>query len=491
VPCGGFVAVDDAAALRAAGDGEMVRLRVPGRGARAAAAAAASIHAPLISSAAQGWPLMLKARRAGYDGRGNRVVSCAADAAAAFAELAPGGGGGGVFAEAWVPYVRELAVVCVRARDGGLDAFAPVATVQTDSVCALVVAPAPSRADVLARARQVALAAVAALPPGAGVYGVELFELADGRVLLNELAPRVHNSGHLTIEACACSQFEAHVRAVCGLPAGDLRARVPAAAMVNVLGVRDGAGGCDAAATWAPCARALRTPGAALHWYGKAAARAGRKMGHVTVTGDSAMEAAARAHAVLGAAPPPPAAVAGALAARAPLVAIIMGSDSDLPTLAPAASTLDAFGVPYELTVVSAHRTPDRMVAYARAARGRGLQVIIAAAGGAAHLPGMVAALTTLPVIGVPVPLKHLDGVDSLHSMVQMPRGVPVAVVAIGNATNAALLAARILGARVPHLAAALDAYAAAADAEVLAKAAALEEQGWKAYAAAMPKPAH
>ena len=212
-------------------------------------------------------------------------------------------------------------------------------------------------------------------------------------------------------------------------------------------------------------------------------------MGHVTVTGDTAMEVAARAAAVLaGAAGAVPAAAAALLAARAPLVAIIMGSDSDLPTLAPAAATLDAFGVPYELTVVSAHRTPDRMFAYARAARGRGLQVIIAAAGGAAHLPGMVAALTSLPVVGVPVPLRQLDGVDSLHSIVQMPRGVPVATVAIGNATNAALLAVRILGARVPHLAAALDDYAARAEAEVLAKAEALEARGWQAYAADMPK---
>jgi len=174
--------------------------------------------------------------------------------------------------------------------------------------------------------------------------------------------------------------------------------------------------------------------------------------------------------------------VAAALAARAPLVAIIMGSDSDLPTLAPAAAMLDAFGVPYELTIVSAHRTPDRMVAYARAARGRGLQVIIAAAGGAAHLPGMVAALTTLPVIGVPVPLKHLDGVDSLHSILQMPKGVPVATVAIGNAANAALLAVRILGAQMPELWDKMEAYQARMEREVLDKAARLEAVGWEAY---------
>ena len=171
-----------------------------------------------------------------------------------------------------------------------------------------------------------------------------------------------------------------------------------------------------------------------------------------------------------------------------PIVGVIMGSKSDWETMRHACETLETLGVPYETEVVSAHRTPDRMFAYARAARGRGLQVVIAAAGGAAHLPGMVAALTSLPVIGVPVPLRNLDGVDSLHSIVQMPRGVPVATVAIGNATNAALLAIRILGARVPHLAADLDAYAARAEAEVLAKAAELEARGWKEYAAGMPK---
>jgi 5-(carboxyamino)imidazole ribonucleotide mutase len=128
-----------------------------------------------------------------------------------------------------------------------------------------------------------------------------------------------------------------------------------------------------------------------------------------------------------------------------PLVGIIMGSDSDLPVMREAADALAEFGVPYEVRVISAHRTPQGMLDYAVAAADRGLRVIIAGAGGAAHLPGMVASATTLPVIGVPVPLKQLDGLDSLLSIAQMPRGVPVATVAIGNAHNAGLLAARIL----------------------------------------------
>jgi len=133
------------------------------------------------------------------------------------------------------------------------------------------------------------------------------------------------------------------------------------------------------------------------------------------------------------------------MASDSPLVGVIMGSDSDLSVMQDAVDVLADFGVAHEVRVVSAHRTPDWLVEYARTARPRGLRVIIAGAGGAAHLPGMTASMTTLPVIGVPVPLERLDGLDSLLSIVQMPRGVPVATVAIGNAANAGLLALRIL----------------------------------------------
>ncbi|NES26773.1 5-(carboxyamino)imidazole ribonucleotide mutase [Micromonospora terminaliae] len=142
-------------------------------------------------------------------------------------------------------------------------------------------------------------------------------------------------------------------------------------------------------------------------------------------------------------------------------VGLIMGSDSDWPTMRAAAEALDEFGVPYEVGVVSAHRTPVKMIEYGRAAADRGVKVIIAGAGGAAHLPGMVASVTPLPVIGVPVPLKYLDGMDSLLSIVQMPAGVPVATVSIGNARNAGLLAVRILGASDPALRDRMAAYQA------------------------------
>ena len=130
-----------------------------------------------------------------------------------------------------------------------------------------------------------------------------------------------------------------------------------------------------------------------------------------------------------------------------PVVGIVMGSDSDWPVMKDAAEALEEFGIAFEADVVSAHRMPEEMLAYGKEAAGRGLQVLIAGAGGAAHLPGMLASVTPLPVIGVPVPLKYLDGMDSLLSIVQMPAGVPVAAVAVGNARNAGLLAVRILAA--------------------------------------------
>jgi 5-(carboxyamino)imidazole ribonucleotide mutase len=144
-----------------------------------------------------------------------------------------------------------------------------------------------------------------------------------------------------------------------------------------------------------------------------------------------------------------------------PVVGVVGGSRSDFPTLEKAIALLDEFGVPNEMRVVSAHRTPDHLYTYAEEAAGRGIRVIVAGAGGAAHLPGMLAAKTTLPVIGVPIPTQHLGGLDSLLSIVQMPRGIPVATVAIGNAENAALLAVAILALSDDALAERLAAYRA------------------------------
>lgn len=155
----------------------------------------------------------------------------------------------------------------------------------------------------------------------------------------------------------------------------------------------------------------------------------------------------------------------------APIVGIVMGSDSDLPTMQAAADTLTLFNIPFELTVVSAHRTPDRMVQYAKTARERGLKVIIAGAGGAAHLPGMIAAITSLPVIGVPIKSTNsTDGWDSILSILQMPGGVPVATVALNGAKNAGLLAAQILGSADSKIGQAMDDYKLNMELEVMQK---------------------
>jgi 5-(carboxyamino)imidazole ribonucleotide mutase len=159
-----------------------------------------------------------------------------------------------------------------------------------------------------------------------------------------------------------------------------------------------------------------------------------------------------------------------------PVVGIVMGSDSDWPVMKAAADALAEFGVAYEVGVVSAHRMPEEMVEYGRSAAGRGLRVVIAGAGGAAHLPGMLAALTPLPVVGVPVPLAHLDGLDSLLSIVQMPAGVPVATVAVGNARNAGLLAVRILAASDDALRGRMESFQKDLNAAATAKGAALRE---------------
>ena len=165
-----------------------------------------------------------------------------------------------------------------------------------------------------------------------------------------------------------------------------------------------------------------------------------------------------------------------------PLIGIIMGSDSDLPTMQAAIDICEQFEIPHEVAIVSAHRTPDRMIEYAKTAHQRGLKAIVAGAGGAAHLPGMVASLTPLPVIGVPIRTKALQGVDSLYSIVQMPTGIPVATVAIGNAANAGLLAVQILATGDPELSARVQSYRQSLKDLVLDKQARLEAVGYRNY---------
>lgn len=261
-----------------------------------------------------------------------------------------------------------------------------------------------------------------------------------------------------------------HLRSILGLPCPAPSLRVGAALMKNILGE------ASMEATLSLCRAALEVPGAGVHWYGKADSRVGRKMAHITVTAEN--HSALRRKADQLKLDP----ASHGLSSHEVRVGIIMGSDSDLGTMKDAAGILDEFGVSYELSIVSAHRTPSRMYTYAQSAVERGLQVIIAGAGGAAHLPGMVAALTSLPVIGVPVKTSTLSGNDSLLSIVQMPKGIPVATVAIGNAANAGLLAVRILAASDLALLQRMEAYMTRQEEEVLRKAVILESLGYKEY---------
>ncbi|KAF8636004.1 hypothetical protein AX15_000165 [Amanita polypyramis BW_CC] len=436
-----------------------------------------------------GLPLMLKSRTLAYDGRGNYAVRSADQINEALSTL--GNGSRALYAEKWVPFVKEVAVMVVRGGNGEVRSYPAVETVHKDNICHLVFAPLRSRDKELGkRTRAIAEAAVRTFD-GAGIFGVEMFLLEDGTLYINEIAPRPHNSGHYTIEACKTSQYENHLRAILSLPLGSTALKVPSAAMLNLIGHSSSMQEVLKTANLA-----MSIPGATVHLYGKKQCRKGRKMGHITIVAESDAQLRSQLRPLLESlqpqapeeinlhAPLQPLPGSGH-SSPFPLVSIIMGSDSDLPTLLPAARILDRFSLPYELTIVSAHRTPDRLVKFAKEAAARGVRVIIAAAGGAAHLPGMVAAITPLPVIGVPVRVQGsggVEGVDSLYSIVQMPRGVPVATVAINNSTNAALLAVRILSAGIPRLIDEMQEYMKAMEKEVMAKVDKLEEVGWEEY---------
>ncbi|KAJ5709707.1 phosphoribosylaminoimidazole carboxylase [Penicillium malachiteum] len=433
-----------------------------------------------------GYPLMLKSKTMAYDGRGNFRVNSKDDIPEALEALKDRP----LYAEKWAYFKMELAVMAIKTKDGVLS-YPTVETVQEDSICKLVYAPARNVPEKInEEAQALARKAVAAFE-GKGAFGVEMFLLEDNSLMLCEIASRIHNSGHYTIEGCGMSQFEAHIRAIMDLPipAKSLEIRQPSI-MLNIIG------GSATDTHLKAAEAALSIPNASIHLYSKGDAKPGRKMGHVTVTAATMHEAetiiqplvkvvddirAQRSDIKTKAAPSDP-------SKPAPQVAVVMGSDSDLKTLVPGLKLLESyFGIVPAVEITSAHRTPNYMAEYSAEAASRGIKVIIAAAGGAAHLPGMAAAHTALPVIGVPVKGSVLDGVDSLYSIVQMPRGVPVATVGINNSINAALLAARIIGAFDPAVQRKVEAYAEEARAENMEKKGTkLQELGWEKYFAQM-----
>ena len=233
-----------------------------------------------------GFPFLVKARHLSYDGKGNATISSDGEIEPSWQKLG-GDAGRLIFAEQFCRFERELAVIVTRSVTGELVTYPVVQTVQRDHVCHHVVAPAEIPPEVILRAEELARAAVIAVN-GVGSFGIEMFQMPDGEVLINELAPRVHNSGHYTIEGCDCSQFENHVRAVLGWPLGSTRLRAPSA-MVNLLGHADAQGVARG------LAEALKIPGAHVHIYGKSRAAKGRKMGHVTALGPNTAAALATA----------------------------------------------------------------------------------------------------------------------------------------------------------------------------------------------------
>ncbi|KAI1322010.1 phosphoribosylaminoimidazole carboxylase [Xylariaceae sp. FL0255] len=445
-----------------------------------------------------GFPYMLKGAKGSYDGRGNYLVRGPDDIEKAAAQM----GEQPLYAEKFVPFQMELAVMVMRTEDdqGNLKAVYPypvVETVHEDSICTKVFFP-PRRLTerIKRRAQEVACKVVASLW-GRGVFAVEMF-LAGGEILVNEVAPRPHNSGHLSIELVQMSQFKAQLYSILDkVPAHgfSIVPRVPSAIMLNILGGAKS----DSFEELVGLSESFFHPHADvyLHLYGKES-KPGRKIGHITACGSSSVEQLAQRIDTLVLAMDKIRAerigeshsekLSTFSSEKAPLVAVTMGSDSDLATLSAGLKILDDFEVPYTVRITSAHRTPQHMMDFAADTANSGFKVIIAAAGGAAHLPGMVASEVHLPVIGVPVKASVLDGLDSLLSIVQMPRGIPCATVGIGNSTNAALLAVRILGTTFPEYAEKMLKYQDKMKTEVLGKDDVILTSGWKEYLDGMKK---
>lgn len=438
-----------------------------------------------------GLPFMLKARKGAYDGRGNHPVRSPEDFEPAMKALQ----GRELYAEKWVDFKTEIAVMVVKTKDeadslvweSSTKSFPTVETVHQDGICKLVYAPARELSEQLNdEAQMLARRAVASFK-GKGVFGVEMFLLKDNSILVNEIAPRPHNSGHYSIEACRLSQYDAHLLAILDRPilAKSLQLLKPAI-MLNILGGAD-------PNSYLKLANSADIAGAKVHLYGKGNATKGRKMGHLTLVGDSMPELEEEMrHLIKGAdelhdeqpreqpllEEDLTSSTSAPKAKRKPLVSITTGSISDQEKLQDCYRILNQLSIPFEKRITSAHRTPSTMATYGSTAPSRSIKVIIAAAGGAAHLPGMVAAFSkTVPVIGLPIKPTIGDGWDSLVSCTSMPRGCPVLTVGVNNATNAALGAARILAGWDEGVNERLEEYVNKAEAESLENDRRLQEE--------------
>jgi phosphoribosylaminoimidazole carboxylase len=326
-----------------------------------------------------------------------------------------------IFVEEHIVIKKELAVMGFGYYDDDCKLkpmmYPIVETIQKNGICSKVICPINLHSSVREKVKEIVNKVLCDFNT-LGMFGFEFFLDVNNNVLLNEVSPRVHNTGHYTIEACNCSQFEQHIRSITGLPVIEPKLIVPHVVMQNIL--------ANGEINEFNNLTKTNNKSVGLHWYNKETNngqyKINRKIGHIT----KKLELTSVPY---------------------PLVYVVMGSSSDLPILRPAIELLKSYKIPHKVDIVSAHRSPEWMVEFGKNVESLCVKVVIAAAGGAAHLPGMLASLTPLPVIGVPVPSKYLSGQDSLLSIVEMPDGVPVATVGIGKAKNAAILALKILGA--------------------------------------------
>ena len=371
---------------------------------------------------------VLKTRKGGYDGKGVWLINSPEEFNNVIRES--GLTCNNFYAEEKVKIKKELALIMSTDRDTKISFYPIVELNQKDGICISTIAPAniskvlEEKIKILGE--NIYKKIIEKYNSYQGILTVELFLTMDDKILINEMSPRVHNSGHYTIEGCKTSQFTNHIRTIMGLSSGDCSLINPEAIikMTNILG------GVNE-----DIPKTGRTGVHFYHWYNKIPKdgegepyRILRKLGHYTeiINGEDDCDIYEKN-------------------TQNNLVYVVMGSSSDLPQMKGCIELLQKYNIPFKVDIVSAHRTAKWMYQFAESAEETG-RVIIAAAGGAAHLPGMIASISNLPVIGVPIETKALGGKDSLYSIVQMPDGVPVATVGIGKSKNAAILAIKIMG---------------------------------------------
>jgi phosphoribosylaminoimidazole carboxylase len=386
----------------------------------------------------EGDKFVVKSCVGGYDGNGVLITSMDK---IGITELFPGP----YLFEEFVECKKELSTIVARDQQGNMVCYPIVEMIFNErNTLDYQISPTDLSKEIEVQAKQISMTLIDKLR-GVGIFAVEMFLTSSDKVLINEVSPRPHNSGHYTIECSDVSQYEQLLRILLGYPVK--RPTVTRFSItMNLLGPENHTGPYELANRDG----LMSVQDCHIHLYGKQPSAPNRKLGHVTIIDDDMDRLRGKFNAIKDHIRIVPS--KSVAKKELPVVGIIMGSVTDKQHMQDAIDVLNQFKIPYEVNIVSAHRTPDLMFKYAEMAESKGMKVIIAGAGGAAHLPGMTSSLTNLPVIGVPVKTDAMSGLDSLYSIVQMPRGVPVATMAINGSKNAGILAVRILALTDPSL---------------------------------------